>query len=81
MRATFSMSSLSGLMCIGTSNLAWSQMAAFASARRVLLGSDRNTGPQGGVEANFRPRRSVSGMLPVVFAVHDHLVIGLVMAS
>ena len=64
MRAALSMSSLSGRMRIGTSNLAWSQMAALASARSVLVGSDRNTGPQGEVDANFMPRRTVSGIDP-----------------
>src|SRR5215813_6175598 len=81
MRAALSTSSLSGRMRIGTSNLAWSQIAALASVRSVLFGSARNTGPQGGVEANLKPRRKVSGMPAVVFAIQVHLVIGWVMVS
>ena len=81
MRAAFAISSLSGRMRIGTSNLAWSQMVALASSRSVLVGSDRNTGPHGEVEANFMPRRTVSGIEPVVFAAQYHLVIGCVMTS
>ena len=68
-------------MRIGTSNLAWSQIVAFASWRSVLVGSDRNTGPQGEVEANFMPRRRVSGIDAVVFAAQYHLVMGWVMTS
>src|SRR4029078_2009867 len=64
-----------------TSNLAWSQMAAFASSRSVVVGSDRNTGPHGEVDATFTPRRAVSGIEPVVFAAQYHLVIGCVMTS
>ena len=75
------MSSLSGRIRIGTSNLAWSQMVAVASSRSVLVGSDRNTGPQGGVEANLMPRRTVSGIEAVDFAVQYHLVIGWVITS
>jgi hypothetical protein len=81
MRAAFAMSSLSGRMRIGTSNLAWSQMAASASWRSTLVGSERNTGPQGEVDANFMPRRTVSGIEPVVFAAQYHLVMGWVMTS
>ncbi len=68
-------------MRIGTSNLAWSQTAALACPRSTLVGSDRNTGPQGVVEANFRPRRVVSGIPSVVFADQCHLVIGCVITS
>ena len=75
------MSSLSGRMRIGTSNLAWSQIAALASPRSVLVGSERKTGPQGDVDANFRPRRSVSGIATVDFADQYHLVMGCVMVS
>ena len=66
---------------MGTSNLAWSQMAPVASSRSVLVGSERNTGPQGDVDANFMPRRTVSGIDPVVFATQYHLVMGWVMTS
>ena len=44
--------------------------------RSVLVGSERKTGPQGEVEANFMPRRVVSGIAAVVFAAQYHLVIG-----
>jgi len=44
---------LVGRMRIGTSNLAWSQIAALACPRSTLVGSERNTGPQGAVDANF----------------------------
>ncbi len=52
----------------------------------VLVGSDRNTGPHGGVEANFRPRRVVSAIaavdlrLPVPFGDrlrHQFVMVGL----
>src|SRR5438309_515438 len=56
-------------------------MAAFASSRSVLVGSERNTGPHGDVAANFMPRRVVSGIDAVVFAAQYHLVIGWVMTS
>ena len=68
-------------MRIGTSNLACSQMLAVASSRSVSVGSERNTGPHGDVEANFMPRRTVSGMDPGVFAAQYHLVMGWVMTS
>src|SRR5262245_14953090 len=76
MRAALAMSSLSGRMRMGTSNLAWSQMAAVASSRSVLVGSERKTGPQGDVDANFMPRRTVSGIEEVVFGAQYHLVMG-----
>src|SRR3954464_1412387 len=72
-RAAFSTDSLSGRMRIGTSNLEWSQMLAVASPRKTLVGSDRNTGPHGGVEANFMPRRTVAGIDAVVSACQYHL--------
>src|SRR5712675_321305 len=56
-------------------------MAAFAWPRSVLVGRARNTGPQGAVDANFRPRRVVSGMASVDFAAQYHLVIGWVITS
>jgi hypothetical protein len=80
-RAALATESASGRMCIGTSNLEWSQTAAVASLRSTLVGSDRNTGPQGGVEANFMPRRTVAGIDSVVSACQNHLVIGCVMIS
>src|SRR5262249_12866284 len=81
MRPALAISSLSGRMRMGTSNLAWSQMAALACPRSTLVGSERNTGPQGDVDANFMPRRTVSGIDAVVFAAQYHLVIGWVMTS
>src|SRR6516164_8718074 len=56
-------------------------MLAVACSHSVLVGSDRNTGPHGAVDANFMPRRSVSGIEPVVFAAQYHLVIGWVITS
>src|SRR5438552_4117358 len=56
-------------------------MLALASLRSVLVGSDRNTGPQGGVEANLKPRRTVSGMISADCAAQYHLVIGCVITS
>src|SRR3954454_23610358 len=56
-------------------------MVALASSRSVLVGNDRNTGPHGEVDANFMPRRTVSGIEPVVFAAQYHLVMGWVMTS
>src|SRR5262245_51286086 len=75
------MSSLSARMRMGTANFAWFQIVALASARSVLVGSERKTGPQGEVDANFMPRRTVSGIDPVVFAAQYHLVMGCVMTS
>jgi len=56
-------------------------MAALACPRSTLVGSERKTGPQGEVDANFMPRRTVSGIDAVVFAAQYHLVIGWVMTS
>ena len=81
MRAAFSTSSLSGRMRIGTSNLLRSQTCALARPSSVLVGSDRNTGPHGGVEANFKPRRVVSAIAAVDCACQNHLVIGSVISS
>jgi hypothetical protein len=47
----------------------------------VLVGNERKTGPQGEVDANFMPRRRVSGIDPVVFAAQYHLVMGWVITS
>src|SRR6185312_5172468 len=71
----------SGRMCIGTSNLEWSHTAAVASLCSTLVGSDRNTGPHGGVDANFMPRRTVAGIDCVVSTCQNHLVIGCVITS
>ena len=35
---------------------------AVACPRSTFVGSDRNTGPHGGVDANFMPRRTVAGI-------------------
>ena len=43
-------------------------------------GMDRNTGPLGGVPANFKARRVASGTLVPVIAVHCHLLIGTAMS-
>src|SRR5258708_22005973 len=56
-------------------------MVALASACNVLVGSDRNTGPQGGVVANFTARRTVSGIVAVDCAFQYHLVMGWVISS
>jgi len=75
------MSSLSGRIRIGTSNLLRSQICALAWPSSTLVGSDRNTGPHGGVDANFNPRRAVSAIDAVDCACQNHLVIGPVMSS
>src|ERR1700730_5236472 len=56
-------------------------MLAFAWPCSVLVGSDRNTGPHGGVVLNFRPRRKVSGIVAVDCAFQYHLVMGWVISS
>jgi len=45
------------------------------------VGSDRNTGPRGGVELNLMARRTVSGIVAVDWAFQNHLVIGCVISS
>src|SRR3954462_38430 len=56
-------------------------MLAVACSRNTLVGRDRNTGPHGGVDANFMPRRTVAGIDAVVSACQNHLVIGPVIVS
>src|SRR3979411_3541594 len=56
-------------------------MLALAWPCKVLVGSDRNTGPQGGVLLNLRARRTVSGMVAVHCAFQNHLVMGWVISS
>src|ERR1700687_1978121 len=56
-------------------------MAALAWPCSVLVGSERNTGPHGGVVLNLMARRTVSGMVPVDCAFQYHLVIGWVISS
>src|SRR6266446_9960016 len=56
-------------------------MLALAWVRSVLVGSERNTGPQGGVAANFMPLRTVSGIISEDCADQYHLVMGWVITS
>src|SRR6266436_861857 len=56
-------------------------MAALATPCRVLVGSDRNTGPHGGVVLNLMARRTVSGIVAVDCAFQNHLVMGWVINS
>src|ERR1700694_5292435 len=56
-------------------------MLALASPCRVLVGSDRNTGPQGWAVLNFTARRTVSGIVAVACEFQNHLVIGWVISS
>src|SRR5258707_3086341 len=56
-------------------------MLALAVPCSVLVGSERNTGPQGGVVLNFTARRTVSGIVAVDCAFQYHLVMGWVMSS
>ena len=54
---------------------------AVAAARSSLSGMLKNTGPAGGVAANLRARRVVSGIPAVLPACHVHFVIGPIIIS
>src|SRR5258708_1867574 len=56
-------------------------MLALAVPCRVLVGSDRNTGPHGGVVANLMARRTVSGIVAGDCAFQNHFVMGWVISS